>query len=387
METHPYSTATSPATMYKPPHKRAISPSLPAARSVNAMHPESGAPGGQAQSSTGIAFMIVQTETVGKYEPPHKRGTFYDTAGQRSHVSSSYSARPKAVSRPTAAPRFFSVGTNFSQYTGPYAVGSAAATPPCNELKAASVPASSAVLSSKVTAARSGSNTFADISSLHSYTVGAAPCSGTPGQPDLQTTVNASPSLVELLTSPDTGTGLDTADATASGPSAAATWANEQLKAKGSASGQHKVDAAAPQKAIDNGQEAGPRAHMQPKAEVDAAPEGHLELGGSIAQRYMATATLQAGVHGQLRAGRVAAINMKSHAENGPSVTASQSKGMLFSDLSTVVCITESIHAFKGHATASTVTVGYTDYTCLQVLCLQVQILLLQVTTCDPRTS
>ena len=320
--------------MYNPPHKRSISPSLPAARSADALYPESPAPGGQ---SHGIAFMTVQG-TVEKYMPPHKRGTFNDTAGQRSHICPSYSARPEAKSRPTA-PRFFNVGTNFSQYTVSYSVGSAAAAPPCNEIKAASVPASGAVPHSKVTAAQSNCNTHAETSLLGSYSVGAAHRNDTTGQPDLLTAVNPSPSLVELLTSADTGIGLDTADATTSGPSAVASWANEQLKAQGSASRQQKVDASSPQKANVDGHEAGPEVHMQPKAQVVAAHEGHLELGGNIVQRSMAVSKTQAEPHGQFGAGRRAATSVESHAETSPSATASQYTGMPFSTLSTVVCI------------------------------------------------
>lgn len=349
------------AAMYKPPHKRSISPSLPAARSADALHPESRAPGGQSQRSTGIASMAVQ-ETVEKYEPPHKRGTLYDTPAQRSRNCPSYSARPKAASRPAAAPRFFSVGTTFSQYIGSHAVGSAAAKPPCNDVRAAPVLASGAVPSSKIIAAQLDCNTYADTSLLDSYNVGAAHRNGTTGQSDLLPAVNTSPSLVELLTSADTGNGLDTAAATTGGSSAVATWANEQLKAQGSASRQHKVDANLPQKAnADRQEQAGPKAQMQPKAEIVAAHEAHLELGGSIVQRPMAVSKTQAELRGQFRVGRRAAISMESHAETGPSATASQYTGMPVPTLSRVACITESIHAFKGHTTANTVILAYND--------------------------
>ena len=314
--------------MYQPPHKRAIPPSMPAARSANALHLESRALGGQGDRSTRIASVTVQ-ETMEKYEPPHKRSALCNTAGQCSDIMPSYSARPKASSRPATAPRFFNVGTTFSQYIGSHAAGSAAATPPCNDVRAAPGPASGAVPSSQFTAARSDCNVHADTCLLDSYSMGAAHRNGTTGQPDLLTAMNTPPSLVELLTSADTGIGLDTAAATTSGPSAVATWANEQLKARGSASRQQRVDACSPQKADVDGQEAGPKAYMQPRTEVVAAPEGHLELGGSVAHRSLATSPLQAKVHGQFRA-----------SINSSSATASQYTGMPFSVLSIVACIT-----------------------------------------------
>ena len=271
-------------------------------------------------------------KSVAKYEPPHKRTV--STATQRQH-SLDYSAPPTEMSRPTGSSmqrhRLFNGSRNLLQTSAACAVSNAAATANSTGNRASAVPASGAVPSSKVAAIQfDGRSTQIKLNCISSHSSSAV------GQPDVVTERHASPSLVELLTASDTDVIFDIANGVTSGLSIVNTIVDEQLKAKQLASGQQQADTSGQQKANANGpQMAAPQAVGQPKAKVNPAPEGQLELADSLAQRLKPVPKIQEELHGQ------------SKADKAPSANATHSTGMLVFTLSTAALCTLWPHSLN----------------------------------------
>ena len=262
-------------------------------------------------------------ESVPRYQPPHKRAVTAATQRQHSlHLPQTELDRTTVASRPRC--RLSNGSQNFLQSSEARAVSNAAA----NSTGSKAVPASGAVASSKFAAVQSnGRSTQAKSNALHSHSSSAM------GELDFVADVQlTAPSLVELLTSADTAVRLDTASEVAKNLLTVNSFVNEQLKANQLASGQQKADTNGQQKENANGpQEAGPMLKGQPKAKVDAVPEGQLEVGESLAQRSKANPGSHAKSHGHAEFGSRATVRMVFKAEKGPSTTAIHCTGTLVS--------------------------------------------------------